>query len=223
MKKIVLALALFAAQLSLAQVNKTVGEFDKIKVFDRITVELIPSSEEKVEITGTRASEVEIVNKNGELKIRMALKKLLDGEEIDVKVFFKNLTRIDANEGSFIGADKPFSQNSMYISAQEGAQVKMALKVERAELKAATGGILKITGTADSQDVSLGAGGILEAKNLKTETASVSVKAGGEAEISATKSVDARVTAGGKIRIYGNPKQVNRKTTLGGSIEEIRE
>lgn len=223
MKRIVLLMALCTMQFSFAQVKKTVGEFDKIKVFDRITVELVPSSEEKVEITGTRSSEVEVVNKNGELKIRMALKKLLDGEAIDVKVFFKNLTKIDANEGSFIGCDKAFSQPSIYASAQEGAQVKIALKVDRAELKAATGGILKISGTADSQDVSLGAGGILEGRNLKTERTSVSVKAGGEAEVNATESVDARVTAGGKIKIYGKPKQVNRKTTLGGSIEEIRE
>jgi hypothetical protein len=41
--------------------------------------------------------------------------------------------------------------------------------------------------------------------------------------VRASESVDAHVTAGGKILIYGNPKRVERKTTLGGKIEEIRE
>lgn len=223
MKKIALLLALCLTQISFAQIRKTVGEFDKVKVFDKISVELVPSSEERVEITGKRASEVEIVNKNGELKIKMAMKKLLDGDEIDVKVFFKNLTHIDANEGSFIGCDKAFEEPFIYASAQEGAQVKLVLKVDKTELRAATGGVLKISGTAGYQDVSLGAGGILEAKNLKTKQTSVSVKAGGEAEVNASESVDARVTAGGKIKIYGKPTDVKRKTTLGGSIEEIRE
>ena len=206
-----------------AQVKKNVGEFDKVKSFDQITVELIASDQERIEIVGTRSDEVEIINKNGELKIRMRTGKLLDGEEIDAKVFFKNLTRIDANEGSFIGCDKPFKQGSLYVSAQEGAQVKVALDVENVEAKAATGGKIKLSGTARNQDVSLGAGGILEAKNLKTVNTKVDVKAGGEAEIHASDLADAKVTAGGKISVYGNPKQIKRKTTLGGKIEEIRE
>ncbi len=223
MKKIVFALAVLMVQSAFAQVKKSVGEFDKVKVFDRITVELIPANEERVEIYGTRGNEVEVVNKNGELKIRMQFKKLLDGEEIDAKLYFKNLVSIDANEGSFIGCDKAFAQNSIYASAQEGAEVKIALAVDRAEIKAATGGRLKITGSAKKQEVSLGAGGIFEGKNLKTEQTIVSVKAGGEAEIHASDTVDARVTAGGKIKIFGNPKDIRRKTTLGGTIEEIRE
>jgi hypothetical protein len=211
------------AQLSNAQIKKDVGEFNKVKTFDQITVELIPSGDERIEIIGTRSDEVEVINKNGELKIRMRAGKLLDGEEIDAKVYFKKLTSIDANEGSFIGCDKPFEQASIYASAQEGAQVKIALNVDNIEIKAATGGKVKVSGTAKSQDVSLGAGGILEAKNLKTSTTKVDVKAGGEAEVYATEMADARVTAGGKIIIHGNPKQIKRKTTLGGKIEEIRD
>lgn len=110
----------------------------------------------------------------------------------------------------------------MYASAQEGAGVKLKLDVDNVEVRAATGGKIKLTGTAKNQDVSLGAGGILEAKDLKTSTTKVDVKAGGEAEIHASQLADARVTAGGKIVIYGSPKEIKRKTTLGGKIQEIR-
>ncbi|MFT3794506.1 head GIN domain-containing protein [Flavobacterium sp.] len=222
-KKIAITALLLAAPILNAQVKKDVGEFTKIKSFDQITVELIPSNEQRIEITGSRKDEVEVINKNGELKIRMRTGKLLDGEEIEAKVFFKTLTHIDANEGSFIGCDKAFKQASMYASAQEGAGVKIKLDVDNIEVRAATGGKVKLSGTADNQDVSLGAGGILEAKELKTQNTKVDVKAGGEAEIRASQLADARVTAGGKIVIHGNPKEVKRKTTLGGKIQEIRE
>ena len=222
-KKTAILLLVLSAQFSNAQVKKDVGEFSKVKTFDRITVELIPSDAERIEIVGTRSDEVEIINKNGELKIRMKTGKLLDGEEIDAKVYFRKLTSVDANEGSFIGCDKPFAQPLMYASAQEGAEVKIALDVDKFETKAATGGKIKVSGTAKSQEVALGAGGMLEAKGLKTQNTKVDVKAGGQAEIYASEVADARVTAGGKIVIHGNPKQVKRKTTLGGNIEEIRE
>ena len=223
MKNTFLIFAIACFQCAISQVKKEVGAFDKIKVFDQITVELIASNEEKIEINGSRSSEVEVINKNGELKIRMAAKKLLDGEDIDAKVYFKKLNAIDANEGSFVGCDKVFKQIAIYASAQEGAQISLKLDLDKATVKAATGGVIKLSGSADNQDVSLGAGGILEAKNLKTLQTSVNVKAGGSAEVSATTLVDARVTAGGTIRIYGNPKEIKRKTTLGGTIEEVRE
>lgn len=223
MKNTFLILALACFQCAMSQVKKEVGAFDKIKVFDQITVELIASNQEKIEINGSRSSDVEVINKNGELKIRMSAKKLLDGEDIDAKVYFKKLNAIDANEGSFVGCDKVFKQVAIYVSAQEGAQISVKLDVDKATVKAATGGIIKLSGSADNQDISLGAGGILEAKNLKTAQTSVNVKAGGSAEVNAATFVDARVTAGGTIRIYGNPKEIKRKTTLGGRIEEVRE
>ena len=36
------------------------------------------------------SQEVELVNKNGELKIRMPLTKLLSGDDVSATVYFKN-------------------------------------------------------------------------------------------------------------------------------------
>jgi hypothetical protein len=44
--------------LGFAQVTKNLGEFDKISVFDRISVQLIPSNTNRIEIKGSRAQEV---------------------------------------------------------------------------------------------------------------------------------------------------------------------
>ena len=223
MKKILLFVALSIGALAVAQTKKEVGAFDKVKAFDRITVELVPSDQERIEITGARSAEVEIVNKNGELKIRMKAGKLLEGEEIDTKLYYKKIVSIDANEGSVIGCNSTIAQDNLYVSAQEGAQVNVKVDVKSITAKAATGGRIKLSGTANRQDVALGAGGILEAKTLQTQDTKVDVKAGGEAEVNATEWADARVTAGGKIIIYGNPKEIKRKTTLGGRIDEVRD
>lgn len=218
MKRIFLLIALSLSGLSNAQVTKNPGDFNQIKAFDQIQVELIPSSETKVEITGHRASEVEVVNNNGELKIRMSLKKLLDGEDILAKVYFKNLNSIDASEGAFIGCNESFEQEFISLNVKEGAQIKVQLAVSKAELRAVTGGILKVSGSAQTVDARLGTGGILEAQSLETKQTEIDIKAGGEAEIHATDYVNAKVRGGGNVDVYGNPKQVNKKTALGGSV-----
>jgi len=222
MKKTALLAIFFIAQISMAQVTKNLGDFDKLKVFDQINVELIPSTENKIEIKGDRSSEVEVVNNNGELKIRMSLKKLMKGEEITAKLYFTKLESIDGSEGAYIICDEPFKQTAIEITGKEGAEINLKLDVSKAKIKSVTGAILKISGKATNQDATLGTGGVLEAMNLETSQTTVSITTGGEADVRATELVDAKVRAGGTVTVYGSPKQINKKTVLGGTITESK-
>ncbi|WP_306351238.1 head GIN domain-containing protein [Flavobacterium sp. '19STA2R22 D10 B1'] len=225
MKKFMMFAFLVVAQISVAQspVTKEVGEFNQLNVFDRISVQLIPSKENKIEIVGARAKEVELVNKNGKLKVRLPLKKLLKGEEITAKLYFKSIDVIEASEGSYVSSEKTFSGVSFEINAKEGAEINIQLDVEKATVRATTGGIVKLTGKATNQDVVINTGGILQAKTLITKQTAVSINAGGEADVNATDIVDAKVRAGGNITVYGDPKQINKKHVIGGSIKKAGE
>jgi hypothetical protein len=220
MKKIALVLFVFVVQATFAQVTKDLGDFNTVKVYDRLTVTLIESTENKMFISGNRQAEVEIVNSNGELKIRMPFPKLLSGEDISIKLFFKNIDAIAASEGSYVSSEANFKQTIMDLNAREGAEIKVDLDVEKVNVKAVTGGIIELSGKALNQDVTLMTGGILKSKELHTSQTTINVSAGGNAEIHATAFVDAKVRAGGSIYIYGSPKQINKETLFGGSIIE---
>jgi hypothetical protein len=220
MKKVLLVLLALVAQTTFAQVNKDLGEFSDVKVYDRLTVTLISSTENKIVITGNREGEVEIVNNNGELKLRMPFPKLLSGEDISIKLYFKNIESIAASEGSYVSSDANFKQTIMDLDAREGAEININLDVEKVNVKAVTGGIIELSGKALNQDVKLMTGGILKSKELHSSQTTINVSAGGNAEIYATTLVDAKVRAGGSIYIYGKPKQINKETFFGGSIIE---
>jgi hypothetical protein len=220
MKKAMLILLACVVQTTFAQVTRDLGEFSAIKIYDRLTVSLILSSENKIIITGNREGEVEVVNNNGELKLRMPFPKLLSGEDISVKLYFKNIESIAVSEGSQVSSEAKFKQTIMDLNAREGAEIKIDLDVEKVNVKAVTGGIIELSGQASNQDVTLMTGGILKSKELETSQTTISVSAGGNAEIYATTLVDAKVRAGGSIYIYGSPKQINRETLFGGTITE---
>ena len=220
MKKAMLILLACVVQTTFAQVTRDLGEFSAIKIYDRLTVSLILSSENKIIITGNREGEVEVVNNNGELKLRMPFPKLLSGEDISVKLYFKNIESIAASEGAQVSSEAKFKQTIMDLNAREGAEIKIDLDVEKVNVKAVTGGIIELSGQASNQDVTLMTGGILKSKELETSQTTISVSAGGNAEIYATTLVDAKVRAGGSIYIYGSPKQINRETLFGGTITE---
>src|SRR5574343_1191889 len=103
MKNVVYS-ALFFSALSFGQVEKNVGDFDKVTAFDQIDVLLVKSNENKVILDGKEANEVELVNKNGELKIRMPLTKLLSGDDVSATVYFKKIDALEANEGSRVSS-----------------------------------------------------------------------------------------------------------------------
>ena len=220
MKKVFLIAFVLLTQLTFAQKTRNIGDFNEVRVFDKINVKLIPSSENKVVITGNRANEVEAVNKNGILKVRMPFPKLLSGNDIIVKLYFKKLENITASEGSYVSGESTFKQTILNLNAKAGAEIKVTVDVEKVNVMANAGGIIDLAGTALNQDVVITSGGMLKAKDLHTTQTSINVSAGGNADIYATTLVDAKVKAGGSIFIYGKPKQINKEVFIGGTITE---
>jgi hypothetical protein len=162
-----------------------------------------------------------VVNKNGELKIGMPASKLLKGEEIEAKIFYKEVKLVDASEGSYISSQKVLkSAARLEIAAREGAEIKLELDAEILKVKAVTGATIRLEGKAYDSEISIATGGILEAKNLITERTDVSINAGGEAEVNASKYAKARTKAGGEITIFGKPQTTDKKSILGGTITE---
>lgn len=220
MKKGIALVFILLTQIVAAQVTRDLGDFDEVKVFDKLNVKLIASTENKIIITGNRENEVEIVAKNGELKLRMPFPQLLAGEDISIELYYKNIEGIEASEGSRVSSDAPFKQTQININAKSGAEISVDLDVAKASIRAVSGGIIKLSGIAVNQDVTIASGGILNAEELHTSQTAVTVSAGGSADVYATLLVDAKVNAGGSIIIHGKPKHINQKTIIGGTITE---
>jgi hypothetical protein len=221
MKKLVYFL-LFITSISFSQTEKEVGNFNKVTSFDKIDVVLVPSSENKVLLNGSGSNEVELVNKNGELKIRLPLTRLLSGDNISATVYYKKLDAVEANEGSRISSEATFNSTAFDIIAKEGSEIKIKIATERVTVKVSNGSKVQLEGKATNQDVLINSGGIYEAEKLITNQTIITANAGGEATIYATDFVDAKVRAGGNITIYGKPKQINQKIVAGGRIEEAK-
>jgi hypothetical protein len=222
MKKLLIVTLVLLAQISIAQVHKNLGDFTSVNVYDRISLELVPADENKISITGAKAKDVEVVNKNGDLHIRMKLEKLLQGESVSAILYYKTINSVDASEGSLLSSSRTIKQPTFNVSAKEGAEIRLTLDVDTANIKVVTGGIVNLTGDAQTQDISMGTGGILNAQRFITEQTNISINAGGEAEIHATKMVEAKVRAGGDIKVYGNPR-VDEKIVLGGTVTKVNE
>lgn len=220
MKNVLSLCMVFVALNAFAQrtIDKEVGEFNEIKVFDLIEVNLIKSDENRILIKGDNVYDIRFVNKDGTLKLRMELEKKFRGEDTLIEVYYTNLDVIDGNEGAKIVCNELIEKDRIELRAQEGARIRIGMDVENVDIRAVTGGIVEASGMATNQVIVLNTGGIFEGRELKTEVASVKISAGGEAELHASDKVDINVKAGGDVYVFGNPREVNKNTLAGGRI-----
>lgn len=221
MKKIVYSLLLISS-VAFSQIEKTVGEFYKITAFDKIDVYLIQSDVNKVILKGDKSEDVELVNKNGELKIKMNFSNLMKGDNISATVYYKKIEAVEANEGSRVASNEIFKAINFSIIAKESSNIKLRLDVDRLTTKLTQGSILELDGKVEYADILVNSGGKYEAQRLVTKQTVITANTGGKADVNATDFVNAKVRAGGSVLIYGKPKQIDQKIVAGGSIEQAK-
>lgn len=219
MNKVGFLLVLLTTKWMFAQ-EKNVGDFTKVTAFDQIDVMLIPSEENKVILNGSGSDEVELINKNGELKIRMPLTKMFSGDAISATVYYTQLNAVEANEGSRITSEKVVAAEDFDIITKEGSIVELTLDVKNLLVKMNDGSKVSLEGKADSQDVLLNSGSVYKAEKLQTTSTTITANTGAEGSVRVSDLADAKCRAGGKVFIYGNPKRINKKIIAGGKIYE---
>lgn len=214
---IIAASAFLFSQLSFAQ-TKDVGAFTSLKVFDKIPVELVSSSSYKAELSGSKSNDIELVNSGSELKVRMKTTQILQGDDVKVVLYYKDLNSIQASQGARITSGDAIKSTKLDVISNEGSLVDLNIEASMMEGKVNTGGALKLSGTTDTQSVVVNTGGQYDGKDLDTKITSITTNAGGKAVVTASKSVDATTRAGGVIDVYGNPQTRNQKKIAGGKI-----
>ena len=223
MRHIFTLLLVFSTAITFSQrtIDKQVGDFNKIKVFDLIEVNLIQSDVNRILIKGQNTEDIKWVNKDGTLKLRMQLDKKFTGEDTFIEVYYTDIDVIDANEGARITCNELVKKTKLELRAQEGGKIMIGMDVAVVDIRAVTGGIIEASGLAENQSIVLNTGGIFEGSDLRTSIAEVKIQAGGEAEVFASERIDINVKAGGDVTVYGQPKEVNKKTFAGGRVRVL--
>ena len=212
-------LALFLHLTATAQdVEQQLGEFSEIKTFNAVEVEVIPSSENRIVITGHSKHDVKFEIVKDRLEVRLSLDNLWSKDNTRITLYTKDLETIDANEGTFVVVRNRMQGEDLTFRAQEGATIEAKVNGRKIYAKAISGGRILLDGSAEEQVVEINTGGHYYGKNLETERTEVTAGTMGKAEVLAKDYVKATAKLGGTVEIFGNPAEVDTRTSLGGKI-----
>ena len=203
------------------EIKRDLGDFYKIQTYDLLKINLIKSEVNKVVISGQYNNSVVVKNKNGELKLRMGVEKRLSGAETKIDLYYKNLYRLEAKEGSFIFSKDTISGPSLFIKAESGATISLKVKTPDISSKSLSGGKIILSGIATHSDIDAYTGGQVNATNLRAETTKVFIKAGGVVDVYTTSLLELDLKAGGEANVHYKTSKIIEKITLGGVVNYL--
>ncbi|UZH56651.1 DUF2807 domain-containing protein [Salinimicrobium tongyeongense] len=209
----------FSLSLFAQDVKEKLGNFAEVKTFNAVEVEIIPSSENEIVITGHSKNEVKFEIVEDRLEIRLSLDNIWSNNNTKITLYTKGLSIVDANEGSLVTVSGEIEGRELTFRSQEAADIKAErVNAGKVNVKAISGGKVQLNGKAEEQDVEVNTGGHYYGKNLRTQSTDVKSGTAGRAEVYASDYVKATAKLGGTVEIFGRPAEVDKKTSLGGRI-----
>ncbi len=226
-----LSLIIFGFSESTAQWNKkvvgngntttnkiTTQSYDEIKAVGSMDVHLESGKEGNVSVTtDSNIQEYVIVEvKDNTLILRTKNNVNLKTKKgIHITVPFESISGVSLVGSGDIDTKDTIKSDSFDVSVTGSGDIVLAIESNTLDAKITGSGDLVLSGKATNLEVKVSGSGDFKGSSLNAENTQVYVSGSGDAEVTATKSIKARVNGSGDIEYSGNP--VNSDTKVMGS------
>jgi len=220
---LLLFILLSASVYSQNRITVNLDDFDALLVSGRIDVELIPSDSREMSITSLNGQpeEVSVDFANNELKIKVR-PKIDKDDVISIQLPYKSIKKIESLAGAVINSARDLEAEELELIAAAGGKIELSVQTKSIHAKVAQVSDIVLYGTAESQDVTVNTGGNYLAYDLECQDTYISVHAGSQGKVTASRIIDATATSKGYVGYIGDPVSTYTKTSFGGKIASFK-
>lgn len=222
MKKItqwVVMLSLLTITTSAFAFTKSLSPFDEIILSGNVSALLVEGEEESIDIKND-GDRLDFYVDGKSLKVKATdLVQFNSTPTVKVIITYTRLRGLKVRAGASAYTDNPINGDKLALRFSSGGSGEIEVDQSSLEVNISEGGNLKLSGTTDWQDVKVATGGTLSAYKLTASNSIIKANTGGSAKIMTTESINARANTGGSITYKGDPKKVQEKDGLSGSVK----
>ncbi len=195
------------------------SNFESIKVSQGITVYFTQgnSTEINVEADDNIIDLLITEVKNNELKIYFE-KNVYRAKARNVYITAKDISQIKTSSGAQVRSENTLQATILDLDASSGSLIKIHVNAKEIRSQASSGANLKIEGKTAMFSAKSSSGSSIKANGLKTTNANVKASSGANIHINVSGQLTAEASSGGHINFEGNPKNIDKDTSSGGSI-----
>ena len=121
--------------------------------------------------------------------------------------------------GDVIG-ESPINSDNLEFSASSAGDIKLEVKSKDLDVDISSSGDITLRGETDMLRADLSSAGDLNAYELQTREADISVSSAGDADINVSERINARASSAGDINYKGDPKYVDAHSSSAGGIHK---
>jgi len=207
----------------------TFSDFDELSVSTSISVELIPSTENKADISVTNGDIDDLIVKQSDDEIDFHFKSSMWGKKnnnrkAEITLYYTTgLESIELDAGANVYSDKLMETSSLTMDVNSGARLDLIVNADKISSDVNSGGRVELEGISNTLILDVSSGGHFDGADLESKTVEAVANSGGYAKVFASESIDARANSGGAIKYKGEPKTKNIKKDKysGGSVKKM--
>lgn len=207
-------------------IERNTGNYEGISVSGWFDVDLVTGEEGTISLQGEENLLKYVITevKDGKLVIKtkkgVNLKTSSWNSEIRITVPVESISSVSlSGSGDIVGKTK--IRSDKFNTAMSGSG-DITLDLETGYLSATMSGSGDITlqGKTSDFEATVSGSGDIEAYDLEADHVSATVSGSADIQVTANKSITARVSGSGDISYRGNPEKVNTKTSGSGDISK---
>ena len=202
--------------------NRTVNTFTKIKVDKGLDVVLEQSDETSITVIAddNLQKHIKTTVENGVLTITSDINNYINVESKEIIVKAPHIESIDICCGVNFNAKNTIKNNTIALKSSSGSSMNIAIETEKATCETSSGSNIKVYGKAIAMEAASSSGSTIDAEKLLSNDIIASASSGSIIEIYPLVSLNADASSGGVINYHNVPKNINKKSSSGGSISK---
>ncbi len=207
-------------------IERSTGDYDGIAVSGWFDVDLVSGNEGEITLQGEENLLEYIITevKDGKLVIKtekgVNLKSSSWKSEIRIIVPVESISSVSmSGSGDIVGKTK--IKSDKFSTAMSGSgDITLDIDSNLMSASMSGSGDITLSGKTTDFDATVSGSGDIEAYNLEADNVSATVSGSADIQVTAKKSIKARVSGSGDISYKGNPEKVDTKTSGSGDISK---
>ncbi|MGA2405412.1 MAG: head GIN domain-containing protein [Bacteroidales bacterium] len=143
-----------------------------------------------------------------------------DAERKRVYVTMKEVNSIKTTSAGDVIGETPIKSDRLELSASSAGDIKLDVYAKDIDIDISSSGDITLSGETDRLKADLSSAGDLNAYDLKTREADVSVSSAGDADVNVSEKIIARASSAGDINYKGDPKYVDAHSSSAGGVHK---
>ncbi len=200
--------------------DRTVNsDFDVIKVQQGINLYLTQGNSTEINVE----ADENILNllitevKNGELKVYFD-KNVYRAKARNVYLTTNTISKIRTSSGASVKSENTLQVKSLDLDSSSGSSIKIYVNAEEVTSKSSSGADIDIYGKTQTFSANASSGSSIDADKLETVDAYAKASSGANIDVNVSGKFTANASSGGDIDFEGNPTNVDKDTSSGGSV-----